>query len=401
MTLKPIKSRLVLYFPGFEAHSSRSQLDRLEFSAAKSEKIWDYKYKRLSREGGDGEIFSTSTSRTNGSDWEVDTKCVFFDWSDIATSYLNTPFPKNLVKFFPSFLAFFVDGTNYRYFKTSKRYWAFSITPLLFMLLFFGAALLLVSTSVSVFTPEITGLPAVLLKLLLSMLLTLFLFKWPGDRLHLNSTVNMSGFIRTVAKDKSPESDERIDKFVGIMEKEILAQKYDEILIVGHSFGVVWAVRTLSAVLKTNPAILKSGSATFLALGSNFPRTALVPCAGYLRDHLKIVMSCPDLFWHEFMTKNDIVSFYKADTMAILGISDPTTKYQIDHVRFRPAMLPQRYKNMRKSFYRTHKQYMLHQDYPVYFDFLMRCFGPFLSKELAANRNWVENYFENKSKEDT
>ncbi|MBN4066253.1 hypothetical protein JYT43_00335 [Ahrensia sp. AH-315-G08] len=401
MTPKPVRTRLVLYFPGFEALNSKSQMDRLKFNAEKSEKIWDFKYNCRSVEGGDSDNCVISTSQTSGKDWKVDTRFVLFDWSDIAKSYLNTPFPGNLYKYFPSFLAFFIDGTSFRYFKTSKRYWAFSITPLFFMLAFFLVSWLTIATAVSILAPDVTGWTATSIKMLLSTLLTIILFKWPGDRLHLNLTVNMSGFIRNMANGGNSENDARIEKFAGILTKEIKAQKYDEILIVGHSIGVVWGVLALSAALKANPEILKSANTTFLALGSNLPRTALAPCAEYLRDHIRHIMNCPDLFWHEFMTKDDIVSFYKADTMKILGVSNPKAKYVIDCVRFKPAMLPARYKKMRKSFYRTHKQYVLYHDKPVYFDFILRCFGPFLSRELASDRNWVEKYFGNKNRKDT
>jgi len=392
MASKPVRSRLVLYFPGFEASNSKSQLGRLQYNAEKSAKVWNFSHICLPAEGGEEGNHAVSICETRGEDWRVDTRVVLFDWSDISSSYLNTPYPGNLFKYLPSFLSFFVDGTNLRYFKTSKRYWAFSLFPLVFILSFILVSWLTANAALAVLAPDVSGWALTLMQIVLSTLLATFLCKWPGDRLYINLTINMSGFIRTMANGGSPDMDERVGKFAKIMEKEIDAEKYDEILVAAHSIGVMWGVLTLSKVLKANPAMLKSTNATFLAFGSNLPRTALAPRAGYLRDHLQYVMNCSDLFWHEFMSKDDIVSFYKADTIKVLGVVNAKAQYVIDRVRFKTGMQLERYRQMRKSFYRTHKQYVMYYDKPVYFDFVFRCFGPILSKDLAQRHELIDNY---------
>jgi hypothetical protein len=58
---------------------------------------------------------------------------------------------------------------------------------------------------------------------------------------------------------------------------------------------------------------------------------------------------------------------------------------KIDRVRYGEAMERRRYRAMRKSFYRTHRQYILYQDKRVAFDSLLRYFGPFAVRDLALH----------------
>ena len=387
---QPIKSRLVLYFPGFEAIGAMAQLGRLKYNAEKSASYWDYTHKEQSINQADNAPCAVSTNKTTGKDWNVDTRVILFDWSDIASSYLNAPYPNNLFKYLPVFLTFFIDGTNFRYFKASKRYWIFSIFPLAIILAFLIASWFAVSAILTIFASGLSGWMLLLAQISLTAVMTMILCKWPGDRLYINMAISMSGFIRKMALGTSAENNKRCKKFVKILTKEIEANSYDEILVVTHSIGVLWSVKALSKALKEKPHLISGSNITFLALGSNLPRSGLVPAAQHVRDDLQHIMSFPDLFWHEFYSKDDLVSFYKADTMKILGVVDPKASYLIDRIRFKYAMEAVRYRNMRKSFYRTHKQFVLYYDKPVYFDLILRIFGPLSAKQLAYDRELIE-----------
>ena len=380
MSSAPVKSRLVLYFPGFEAISSKAQLGRLDYSTKKTEPVWNFKRTSQSTEFPDGQKCAVSSSLTNGRDWQVETRFVHFDCSDIISSYLHWPYPSSLVRFLPKFLSFFLDGTNIRYFKTSRRYWSFSIYPLMAILLFI--TLSWVSTG---WILSLLSTPNLIAQIFLTLLLTLILCKWPGDKIYLNLSINMSGFIRDIAKGDNAAINNRVDEFTDILLDEIENSDQDEILIVGHCVGVLWLSLALAKILKSQPDIFKSKNVVVFSLASNIPRAGLAPCAQYIRDSLAQTMSCPDLFWHDIQTKDDIISFYKANQFEILGVSDIAAKHITHQVRFKAGMNSDRYKKMRRSFYRTHRQYVLSYDKPVHFDFVLRCFGPFSAKELALN----------------
>ncbi len=76
MPSNSIKSRLVLYFPGFEASDSIAQLGRLKYSADKTSKIWNFNYQSLAAEAVESAHCGILESETSGTDWKVDTRIV-------------------------------------------------------------------------------------------------------------------------------------------------------------------------------------------------------------------------------------------------------------------------------------------------------------------------------------
>ena len=62
-------------------------------------------------------------------------------------------------------------------------------------------------------------------------------------------------------------------------------------------------------------------------------------------------------------------------------------RYAVDRVRFKNGLTPERYKSIKRSFYRVHTQYTLYWDKPVGWDIYLRLFGPYSSRDLADKPN--------------
>lgn len=375
-----VRSRLVLNFPGFEATGPLAQLDRLRHSAEKTGEIWSFAYERLSEDVATSSDHAVSEHLSRGENWETRTRLVQFSWSDVIESYEKVSFPLGLFRNFPKFLAFFFDGTVARYYRTSTRYWAFTIFPLLLIALFAVVAWPLCSHVAGWLAP---GGPRLFLTLVLTAIAVILLCRWPGEKAYLLLTINDWGFARDMVNRVNPEIEHRYFSFAETLEEEIGASRHDEIVICGHSFGSVWAVAALALALERRPGLLKGRNVTFLALGSSLLKIALAPHARFMRDWTARIVAEPDLLWHEIQTKDDIIAFYKADPFAALAISAPAATVKIDRVRYKDAMDGRRYKKMRTSFYRTHRQYILYQDRRVAFDYILRLFGPLSSRDLA------------------
>jgi hypothetical protein len=218
---------------------------------------------------------------------------------------------------------------------------------------------------------------------ILAPLLWLILVRWPGDFLYLPLSVADWGFARDMVNMANDEIKTRIDVFSRRMIEEIEASRNEEIVLVGFSFGSVWAVSALALALQRNPKLLEGRKLRFLALGSSHLKIALCPGAEWMRENLRQVLKEPNLFWHEFQSKDDVIAFYKADPFKPVGIIGTAGGYKVDRVRFKRGMTPARYKKMKRSLYSTHRQYVRHYDKPVDFDFGLRLFGPFDVKTLA------------------
>jgi len=377
-----IGTRLVLNFPGFEGTPALGQLDRLKYGAEKTGRLWGFKFDRQSADAVEGRHHAVSTATAAGPNWHVRTRLIQFSWSDVIASYENEPFPMGFFRNFPKFLAFFVDGTVGRYFSASKRYWAFTIFPLLLIALFLIVATL---ANIFVITPllPVAGNPVVAILIVLA--LTLLLCRWPGKAFYLLLTINDWGFARDMVNRVNPQIELRFREFADTLTDEIKASRADEIVIAGHSFGSVWAVAALALALEAKPDLLKGRNVVFLALGSSLLKIALAPNAKFMRDWAVAIMAQPSLLWHEIQTKDDIIAFYKADPFETLGIAGHPATLKIDRVKYKEAMERKRYRSMLASPYRTHRQYILYQDKRVPFDFILRLFGPLPARELALD----------------
>jgi len=377
-----VTSRLVLNFPGFEATAPIHQLERMTANGLKFGKVWNVEFNEIDKVEEPENHLAVSNFKTRGKNWQTDTRLVQFGWHDIIAKYEGQPYPQSFFTNFPKYLSFFTDGTVFRYFRTHWRYGVFTIYPILAMIIFaiasYFAACFLVN---AIFGSSLIA------TLSLTLLFVMILNKWPGDRFYMNLSINDWGFARDLAGQKNPAIEKRYDEFAARITTEILESDYDEIIIVGHSFGTIWAVQALARVYRDKPEILQHKQVSFLSLGSSLLKINLVPLAQTMRDMSKIVMSQPNLLWSETQTHIDLIAFHGTQPDQTLGLASPETEIHIDEVRFSRVMDKQRYRKMRKSFYRSHRQYIMYQDKRCHFDFFLKCFGPVPLRDLARNGN--------------
>ena len=128
--------RLVLNFPGFEATTSIHQIERLSAGGYKTAALWGFELEAAAISQSTNGIKAETSFISKSDAWVADTRYVHLSWSDIISKYENVPFPNNLIRHLFPYLAFFADGTIVKYFKTSRRYWGFTIYPLLLIMIF-------------------------------------------------------------------------------------------------------------------------------------------------------------------------------------------------------------------------------------------------------------------------
>ena len=375
-----IRSRLVLNFPGFEPTGPGHQLGRIERTADKTGVLWNFELKWDDAQYPDGN-YAIAHANAKGHDWRTQNRIVQFSWNDIIDAYESVEFPKGLISNFPKYLAFFADGTANKYWRASKRYWGFTIWPILQIAVF---AVIAVFASRQItnwlgFEGALAGVAAIVI----TAGLTLLLCKWPGERSHMLLAINDWGFARDMVHRTNPVIEARYREFGHVLRQEIESGSHDEIVISGHSFGSLWAVAALATALEDNPDLLKSKNISFLAMGSSLLKIALAPDAQFMREWTQKVWSEPSLFWHEVQTKDDIIAFYKSDPRIELGQESIDATMAIDRVNYKKAMERKRYNKTRMSFFRMHRQYILNQDRKVAFDYLIRLFGPASSRLLS------------------
>lgn len=374
--LQIVKSRLVLNFPGFEKTDSEAQLGRILHGALQTGKFWQFSVEQNLEQDKTGDYHSIADHTTQGGNWQTETRVVQFRWNDIVHVYENATYPMGFLRDAIKFAAFFSDGTVGRYFKASPRYFGFTIFPLLFAIIIASLCWIVAGYFTS----------SILLKAAIVLLGTLILCKWPGSFVYVPLTIADWGFARDMVNQSNGDIEARFDSFAETLQAEISNSSHDEIVVVGHSFGAVWAIAALSKALQKNPQLLIGRQLSFLALGSSIAKIALAPRAEFLREHVSKVVSQKDVFWHEIQTKDDWIAFYKAEPMEILNIN-PACDVRVDRVRFSKGIEKKRYRSIRMSFYRTHRQYILYYDKRINFDYMLRLFGPFGVRDLAYEKD--------------
>lgn len=374
-----VKSRLVLNFPGFEPTDSVAQLGRLNYAAQNTGEIWGFTTTQSEPTQDDDKHHSTVAHITKGANWQTNTRIVQFRWNDIVHEYEKAPFPLGFLKSSLKYLSFFGDGTIIHYFKTSKRYWGFTIFPILLVSLFAIISWYLIGFLQS----------DILIKTLLTGLVTLALCYFFGKKTYLLTTIADWHFARDMVDRSNLATEKRFTEFSQTILHELKNKKYDEVIVVGHSFGALWAVSALAQALENQPKLLNGKNITFLALGSSLLKIALSPDAKFMRDYWNKVTANKNLFWHEIQTKDDWIAFYKCDPFELPKnlpqFNKPIGGYKIDKIKFKNGMNKSRYYKMRRSFYTTHRQYILYYDKRVHFDYMLRLFGPFSAKNLALD----------------
>ena len=132
----------------------------------------------------------------------------------------------------------------------------------------------------------------------------------------------------------------------------------DQLLLVGHSLGMVLLTEAVVAALGRDPTLLRRpGRFALVGLGSSLLKIALMPAAGRLRDAIARLAAEPGLIWLEYASRRDIVSFHRANPIDVLGLPGNGPRIGIIHPR---DMVGARvWRRMCLSVLRQHRHYVM------------------------------------------
>ena len=207
-----VESRLVLNFSGFEKSSIDNQISNLLRCGRQSGALFEFELK-----GPDSPPVAecahdaACSVHAEGDDWHTNTRLVQFGWYDIVSRYDGMKFPGGAISNAAKYLAFFADGTVFRYLKASKLYFFFTIYPLVCWIV----AALVSFQLASLITGSLIqpGPMFAWTTIALTIGIWLLLLKWPGDYLYLRTTIGNWGFARDLINRSNPEVEDRMVLF--------------------------------------------------------------------------------------------------------------------------------------------------------------------------------------------
>lgn len=157
-----------------------------------------------------------------------------------------------------------------------------------------------------------------------------------------------------------------------------LSGRADEVLIVGHSSGAHLAVSVLADLLRQGRVVEGGPALGLLTLGQAIPMASFLPGAGRLRDDLGLLSTRPEVFWLDVTAPGDGCAFALCDPVAVSGVAPQTGQRGplILSAAFSRTLSPERWRRLRRRFFRLHFQYLCAFDRPGDYDYFRITAGP-------------------------
>lgn len=369
-----VKSRLVLYFPGFDPLDAAAHHLRYQRAAALAGKTWDVDYAVGALETTSaGEAFTVEAS---AGDWRTRSTIFVYDHNAVISSLRHAPVWRQIGLGFAAAAGIVAEGGAGRYLRHAWRFGLFFIFPFLLMLV--GGALA-VGIALS---PWLFSLPLWLLAISLPAA-TLFFVKafLPfAERFHTLHLYADWRFALAVGRDE-PIARDWIEEKAALVLKA-LEQPSEEVLVVSHSMGASLALAVIGRVLELNPEALNGRNLSFATLGGAALQCALLSSADRLRESVGKIARHPEVTWFDIQCLTDPIHLYRCNTVALTGHKD-APQPKIVPIRFKHSLSPERYKKNKRNFLRMHRQYVLGPDRKSGYDFTLLTAGPLPAATFA------------------
>ena len=279
-----------------------------------------------------GGAIATWHVKTTAPNWATDSEYRALIWSDFVIQDFARSDWVRVPRGISAFLDFIVSGTAYRYFKVNWRYGLFFAYPLLLLISFAMLAMMV--------APAIERFAGVQIPLILYPLIAFAVFVGlvivPGRFLLLSYMLDDWIFGSDVIHGSRKGFEDRVNAFVDDIEAKLKQGGYDEYVFVGHSLGCAIKLEVIDRVMARMPDFGQEGRAPQCAAqpGRRVLKIAFHPVAEEYRGALERVSQHPAIFWIEYQTLVDVISFYKVNPVTAVGLPD-TGSPMIQKVRVR------------------------------------------------------------------
>jgi hypothetical protein len=361
MPVLPVRRRLVLHVPGYEPLPPEAQRRRLARAIARTAACWGLRASIGEAAGPEGTAILHA--RLQGPDWQTEAEIRILAWDDLIARDLAMPLPARIGRGLAVLGRLLADGTLGRYGRAQRRYLAFVALPVALL----GAALL-------------AGLAAGLALggwagLVLGAGVSALVILAADRRLHLGHLLADWIFAADLARGRRRDAAARIARFAAEIQAARRRRDVEEVVLCGHSLGMVLLVEALAEALAAEPEPPRPAPRLALVgLGSSVPKIALMPGAERLRAALARLAATPRLAWVEYTSRRDLLSFHRADVMRMLGIAGGGPRRESIHPR---SMLDDaQWRRARFSMLRAHRAYLAGNARRYFYDWGMIACGP-------------------------
>lgn len=367
-----VKKRCVFFLGGYEPLAPERQYERFIRELARFERTWNVTTSVSDMSLSDDHAIALWRVETRGPNWSVETEYRSLLWGDIVEADFGRSDRVRIPRGIAAFTDFIVSGTAWRYFAVNWRYGLFFSYPILIVASFIAAAIAAAWFGVRL------GLP---LPFLFAPLIAFAVFAgllvFPGRYVMLPYMFDDWIFAQELVHRTRPGLDARLQAFAEEVVRRRRQGGYDEIVFMGHSLGCALKLDVVDRALRIEAGAGPAGETfNMLSAGSSLLKIALHPAGVWLKDAVARVSQHKTVFWVDFQSMVDIISFYKADPVKALGLPE-AGRHIVRRVHVRDMLHRETHRRFRGNFFRLHRQLVMGNDKRYFYDYFMICCGPF------------------------
>jgi pimeloyl-ACP methyl ester carboxylesterase len=346
-----VSRRLVLYHSGFDPRGPRYYHQLYRAQAAKQAAVGGYQMEVGARKRIEDHILRWDV-RYRNDDTVVETEYLFCEWDDIVRKF----WVKN-----PLSLAWITLTASWRALRTgvfSKTFgWSWPAGVTATMPVFVILALALVTAGLAITGGLTMGVPGAVAGLAIGAVL-LWLAYQLEQKFNLTWVGRILSFHEREEQSRTHLLDQRREQFADYLRNRLTDDLYDEILVVGHSYGAILAIatvaRTLDQIDGERPAL------SLLTIGQTIMWLAWLPSAQTLRTEIAAVAESQAVSWIDVSAPPDGACFALVDPYTAIGDRNSARQNpKLLNARFHEIMPPAEFHKRDRNWMRLHFQYIM------------------------------------------
>ncbi len=372
-----IARRHVYHLAGYDPIDAEAQHRRFGRQLEIFRRTWNVTASLSALEQPSGQHAARWTINAQAANWHVEAVHEVWRWDDIVRADFQRPLPIRLGKAAVAYADFIATGTMFRYVMANQRYAIFFLFPMLALVLFAAGGWLAASLVVGAL--DLSGLAAALAGIACGLAVFLVLLRWPGRRWRVQQLLDDWIFARDYLYGRRPDAEARLDEFAEALVARVRAGGVDEIVIVGHSLGAMFALDVVVRALARDPDLGRHGiSVCVLTIGATIPKFALHPSARRIRETIARVVAEPAIPWVEYQSRADTISFYRFDPVALKRIAGDRLdgKPVIRRVQIHDMLTSESFARYRRNVLRLHYQSVMANERRAPYDYYLMVCGP-------------------------
>jgi alpha/beta hydrolase family protein len=377
-----VRRRHIYHVAGYDPIDAGAQYRRFRRQLDVFQRTWNVAA-TLSEQSND-QSRAWWTVQAHGGNWRVEATHEVLIWDDIVRADFRRSLPARLLDAARVYADFVATGTMFRYVAANPRYAGFFLFPVLALALFALGGWFFAHVLTMLF--GLKGIAAAVVGLVAGLGAFLGLLLWPGRRWRVQQLLDDWIFAHDYLHGRRPDVEARLDHFAQALVARSRDSDLDEIVIVGHSLGAMLAIDILVRALARDPDFGRRGAAVcLLTVGATIPKFALHPRAHDIRGRIARVVAEPSIAWTEYQSRDDTISFYKFDPVALKRIAGDRLegKPVIRRVQIHDMVTAETFARCRRSILRLHYRSVMANDRRAAYDYYLLACGP------AAFNDWT------------